>query len=134
MMIPVHNIEIDDEEFEEEIEPSYTYAINEDRISGYIDEKEAIKQAIYLIINTERFEYIIYSWDYGIELQDLIGESISYVKSEVKRRITEALICDDRIYSIDDFIFEQLSKRILLVKFTANTIYGSVDIETEVSF
>lgn len=133
-MIPVHNIEIDDEEFEEEIEPSYTYAINEDRISGYIDEKEAIKQAIYLIINTERFEYIIYSWDYGIELQDLIGESISYVKSEVKRRITEALICDDRIYSIDDFIFEQLSKRILLVKFTANTIYGSVDIETEVSF
>ena len=133
-MIPVHNIEIDDEEFEEEIEPSYTYAINEDRISGYIDGKEAIKQAIYLIINTERFEYIIYSWDYGIELQDLIGESISYVKSEVKRRITEALICDDRIYSIDDFIFEQLSKRILLVKFTANTIYGSVDIETEVSF
>lgn len=133
-MIPVHNIEIDDEEFEEEIEPSYTYAINEDRISGYIDEKEAIKQAIYLIINTERFEYIIYSWDYGIELQDLIGESISYVKSEVKRRITEALICDDRIESIDDFIFEQLSKRILLVKFTANTIYGSVDIETEVSF
>ena len=133
-MIPVHNIEIDDKEFEEEIEPSYTYAINEDRISGYIDEKEAIKQAIYLIINTERFEYIIYSWDYGIELQDLIGESISYVKSEVKRRITEALICDDRIYSIDDFIFEQLSKRILLVKFTANTIYGSVDIETEVSF
>lgn len=133
-MIPVHNIEIDDEQFEEEIEPSYTYAINEDKISGYIDEKEAIKQAIYLIINTERFEYIIYSWDYGIELQDLIGESISYVKSEVKRRITEALICDDRIYSIDDFIFEQLSKRILLVKFTANTIYGSVDIETEVSF
>lgn len=133
-MIPVHNIEIDDEEFEEEIEPSYTYAINEDRISGYIDEKEAIKQAIYLIINTERFEYIIYSWDYGIELQDLIGESISYVKSEVKRRITESLICDDRIESIDDFIFEQLSKRILLVKFTANTIYGSVDIETEVSF
>lgn len=133
-MIPVHNIEIDDEEFEEEIEPSYTYAINEDRISGYIDGKEAIKQAIYLIINTERFEYIIYSWDYGIELQDLIGESISYVKSEVKRRITEALICDDRIESIDDFIFEQLSKRILLVKFTANTIYGSVDIETEVSF
>lgn len=133
-MIPVHNIEIDDKEFEEEIEPSYTYAINEDRISGYIDGKEAIKQAIYLIINTERFEYIIYSWDYGIELQDLIGESISYVKSEVKRRITEALICDDRIYSIDDFIFEQLSKKILLVKFTANTIYGSVDIETEVSF
>ena len=83
-MIPVHNIEIDDKEFEEEIEPSYTYAINEDRISGYIDGKEAIKQAIYLIINTERFEYIIYSWDYGIELQDLIGESISYVKSEVK--------------------------------------------------
>lgn len=133
-MIPVHDIEIDDEQFEEEIEPSYTYAIHEDKISGYIDEKEAIKQAIYLIINTERFEYIIYSWDYGIELQDLIGETISYVKSEAKRRITEALICDDRINSIEDFVFEQLSKRSLLVKFTANTIYGSVDIKMEVNF
>ena len=37
--------------------PSKTY-----RISGYIDDKDAIVQAIYLILSTERYESLIYSW------------------------------------------------------------------------
>lgn len=44
--------------------PSKTYYINRNtnRISGYIDDKDAIVQAIYLILSTGRYESLIYSW------------------------------------------------------------------------
>ena len=44
--------------------PSKTYYINRNtnRISGYMDDKDAIVQAIYLILSTERYESVIYSW------------------------------------------------------------------------
>ena len=100
-MLPINDIDDFDSDFEEEIETSNTYAICGDRITGYIDGLEAIKQAVYLILNTERFEYIIYSWDYGVELYDLFGEPIDFVKSELKRVIKEALEQDDRIIDVN---------------------------------
>ncbi|OOM82337.1 hypothetical protein CLPUN_03060 [Clostridium puniceum] len=122
-----------DFEFEFQEQPSKTYKIDIDkeRIIGYIDEIEAIKQSIYKIINTERYDYLIYSWNYGIELSDLFGEPIPYVYSEIKRRITEALTQDDRIDSVDAFSFEN-KRGIVSVTFTAHTIYGDVDAEKEV--
>ena len=41
----------------ETTEPSNTFFIDFDkgRISGFIDEKEAVKQAIMLILNTEKY-------------------------------------------------------------------------------
>lgn len=44
--------------------PSKTYYINRNtnRISSYIDNKDAIVQAIYLILSIERYESLIYSW------------------------------------------------------------------------
>lgn len=52
------------------VQPSKTYKLNTDTqtIVGYYDGREAIEQAIYLILNTERFEWVIYSWAYGSEL------------------------------------------------------------------
>lgn len=115
-------------------QPSKTYALNTDKniMNGTIDKLEAIKQAIYLILNIERYEYLIYSWNYGFETKDLIGEEYSYVCSELKRRIEEALTQDTRIESVDAFSFEK-NKNKLLVTFTAHTIYGDAETETEVS-
>ena len=44
--------------------PSKTYYINRNtnRISSHIDDKDAIVQAIYLILSAERYESVIYSW------------------------------------------------------------------------
>lgn len=133
-MLPINDIDDFDSDFEEEIETSNTYAICGDRITGYIDGLEAIKQAVYLILNTERFEYIIYSWDYGVELYDLFGEPIDFVKSELKRVIKEALEQDDRIIDVNDFVFEVRKKNILNVKFTVNSIFGDFESEKEVNF
>jgi len=113
--------------------PSKTYKLDleNNRITGYTDELDAIKQAIYLILNTERYEWLIYSWDYGLAVNDLYGKDNSYVISEVQRRITEALMQDDRITSVDSFSFERNREK-LHVTFTAHTIYGDVSDSTEV--
>lgn len=110
------------------IEPSLTYRIRYDtdgQIRGYCDELEAMKQAIYKIINTERYQYIIYSWNYGIELRDLFGHPIPFVYAEVQRRIKEALLQDDRITAVTDFEFSNNDGDVA-VHFNVSTIYGDV--------
>lgn len=125
-----------DRDFEIEEQPSFTYKMQKDEnsVRGYTDGIEAVKQAIYKIIMTERYQYIMYSWNYGIELLDLYGEPVSYVCSELKRRISEALVCDDRIKSVDNFEFDFPQKGIIHVAFTAHTIFGDVQAEREVDF
>lgn len=122
------DLQVDLEELEE---PSKNYRIVGDRIVGTVDELEAVKQAVFLICNIERYDYPIYSWDFGVELKDLIGQDIDYIMSEAKRRITEALLQDDRIENVDDFEFE-LNKKKVHVTFTVYTNYGSFETETEV--
>ena len=113
---------------------NYKMHFNEKIINGIADELEAMHQVIYKILNTERYQYIIYSWDYGIETLDLYGEPISYVCPEIERRITEALIQDDRIESVDNFEFDYSEKGKLLVKFCVHTIYGDLEEERAVNY
>lgn len=118
--------------------PTNTYHIEhreadvDDRIVGYTDDLEAVKQAIYLILNIERYDYQIYSWDYGVELKDLFGKPIPYVMAEVPDRIKDALTMDNRITDVVDFEFER-NKGKLHTTFTVKTIYGDVPYSTEVT-
>ncbi len=131
-MIPSVNGFLEDD-FEIEEQPSKTYMMRKDdnMIRGYCDSLEAMKQAIYKIINSERYQYIIYSWDYGIETEDLFGEPVTYVCPELKRRIIEALTQDSRIQGVDAFSFD-ISKGKVGVSFTVNTIFGDVEANKEV--
>lgn len=109
--------------------PSKTYNLEYDKdsqIRGYCDEEKAMRQAIYKIINTERYEYIIYSWNYGIELADLFGKPIPFVYAEIQRRIIEALLADDRVKDVYDFSFSNNGEDVT-VTFTASTIYGVIE-------
>lgn len=116
---------------EVEAQPSLTYAldIEHGRIRGRVDGVGAVRQAIYLILNTERYAHLIHSWNYGVELKELIGQPKEYALPEIKRCITEALLQDDRITAVDGFSFEN-GKKAVHVTFTAHTIFG--DLETEV--
>lgn len=118
-----------------EKQPTRTYKLNyktDDRVIGFTDGLDAMKQAVYKIINTERYRYIIYDWNYGIELEDLFGMPIPYVYSELERRITEALLADDRIKKVDDFEFSNSDEEVLM-KFTVTTTEGIIDIEEVIS-
>ena len=116
------------QDFEIEEQPSLTYKmdLNGDSVRGFVDEQEAMKQAIFRILNTERYQFIIYPWYYGIETIDLHGEPVTYVCPELERRITEALLIDTRIISVTDFEFDLEVKGVVHTMFTVNTIYGEI--------
>lgn len=129
-MLPNNNTIIQ----EDDRMPSYTYYIDFDRnrIIGTVDDIEAVKQAIYLILQTERYESLIYNFYYGTEFDSLIGKSRELITSELERRIREALLEDNRIVRVTDFTIEFTSDK-AIVEFTVNTIFGDIEsIEWEV--
>jgi phage baseplate assembly protein W len=121
-----------DFQFQEQSSRTFKLNINQNSIGGFVDELEAMKQVIYLILNIERYEHIIYSWNYGIELVDLIGQPISFVIPELKRRITEALMQDSRITNVSNFVF-QTSRNKVHATFTVSTIFGEIQAERGVN-
>mgnify|MGYP001425792012 CR=1 FL=1 len=89
-------------------EPSRTYKLDFENgvIGDFIDDDEALRQAIVKAIRTARFRYLIYDDQYGSELEDLIGADVTdaFLNEEIPRVIREALIYDDRIADVRDFV------------------------------
>ena len=118
-------------------QPTETYRMDlktGKNIRGYTDKLEAMKQVVFKLLNTERYQYIIYSWNYGIELADLFGMPISYVCPELDRRIIEALTNDSRIKSVTDFTFDSPKHGVLHTAFTVHTIFGDLQAERTVNY
>ena len=120
------------QDFIYETQPSKTYKLDIEKniiSSEYITGKEALKQTIYCILNTERFDYLMYSWNYGVEFKNLIGMPSSFVYPELERVIKEALIQDDRIEDVIDFEFSS-EKNVVTAQFTVKSTEGfSVNVE-----
>lgn len=128
-MIPIRG----KEELEIITYPSKTYKLDiyNERIANYLDGKKAVKQAIYKILNTERYDYVCYTPNYGIELFDLIGEPIEFVVIELERRIKEALMQDDRITNVSNFEFYKKGD-ILYCTFDVDTIYSDIFVDFKI--
>lgn len=124
-----------DQDFEIEEQPSKTYKMDLEgnSVRGFCDGIEAMTQTVFRILNTERYQYIIYSWNYGIETLDLYGQPITYVCPELERRITEALLVDSRITSITDFEHDTSVKGEIHSTFTVHTIFGELKAEKGVN-
>jgi hypothetical protein len=110
---------------------TYKIDFKNHRISENIDGIESLEQAINIILNVDRYSCLIYDWNFGSELLDLVGKNIEYVKTESKRLIKEALLQDDRIQDVSNFTFEQ-EKDNLLVSFLVSSIYGNIHKKVEV--
>ena len=134
-MIPTVN-DLLNTNLEVETQPSKNYKMHyeEEVINGFRNELSAMEQVIFKILNTERYQYQVYSWNYGIELLDLFGEPVSFVCPELERRITEALVQDDRIESVDSFSFDTSTKRTVHVTFVIHTIFGDVEAGKAVNY
>ncbi|PRA02559.1 MULTISPECIES: DUF2634 domain-containing protein [unclassified Paenibacillus] len=115
--------------------PSLTYVIQASgqRIGRLqMDGKDAVKQAVYKVMSTRRYEHLIYSADYGMEWswEGMAGRSM--VESELERWIREALLPDDRISDVTEFDFVHEADGVR-VSFTVETDFGSFRQETEVN-
>lgn len=128
-MIPTVNDDLN-VDFQIVKQPSKTYALDvgNRQIKGFVDTLSAVEQAIYKILNTERYEYLIYSWNYGTEIGKLFGQPIPFVYAELERLVTEALLQDDRIISLEDFKFSS-KKNTVTMTFKAVTTEGEVAVE-----
>ena len=123
------DIEADTESVDE---PLKTYKLENNRIEGTVDGLDAIMQAVKKIVNTERFTYLVYDWNYGIEFQDLIGQDINYVIADLKRRFDEALSTITQIISLNNFVVVKIDGEQIAVSFEVETIYGVASYEEEI--
>lgn len=92
----------------------------------------ALEVWIYKALKTERFEYLAYSWQYGIELKPFIGKVMGVDErySELRRVITECLMVNPYIRSIDSFsITPENRAELIRVHITLTTVYGEVEID-----
>jgi hypothetical protein len=108
-----------------------TYDLSNTRrkISG----REAVGQAVKMILSTERLRYPIYCGEYGIESQDLSGLDCDYVCVELQRRIEEALMSDERVTGVSGFKFD-VRKNAVFVEFVVHTIWGELNEGREFDF
>lgn len=137
---------IDDivDDVSEAVEPTFTWKINIDNedgmvgnIAGYTENVEAIKQQIYLLLNTQYGKFKIYDGTpYGVEKDDLIGMPIPYVVPEIERRYRDAILKNiPEVVSVGNFAFSIGEDRrdVLIVQFTVSTIYGTYTVENGVA-
>lgn len=102
-MIPIGGSLTGETQIVRETSRTYQLDFQRSKIVGFTDGLDAVKQACMKIFQTERFAHLIYDDNYGFESRGLIGRPPGYVRAELKRRITEALLQDDRISEVSDF-------------------------------
>lgn len=104
------------------------------RLTGRIVEGvDALCVWAYLALKARRYRWVIYSWGYGNEVYDLMGNSYSeeYLRSECRRYVEECLFENEHITGIEDLEVSQI-KDVLYIKFRMITDIGSKEVEINV--
>lgn len=118
--------------------PSRTYKIDiqdnlqSTKIIGFVDNIEAVRQAVYHILATERYAYLIYDENYGVELEQYIGKDFDYFKSTIGSTLKEALLMDLRILDINVTNIIKINTETVKVEFTVTSIYGDLQMEVNI--
>ena len=94
-----------------------------------VEGNNAIKVWAYKALLTPRYNYSIYSWDYGSELMDLVGKAYtsSLTKEEAKRYIKEALLINPYILEVN-VVDTSFNNGILSADIKLLTIYGESEV------
>lgn len=114
--------------------PTNTFIIDwsSRQIAGMGSGLTAMRQAVDIILQNERFEWQIYSSDFGSELEDLVGEEFDFIVSDLPRRIEDALSVDERILSVTNFSFINNGNGTVTCKFDVITVFGTLGEEVTV--
>ncbi len=98
--------------------------MNGAKISGL----DSLCQAIRIMLEVPRYRYPIYSWQFGSELETLIGSGFSEVEQNAPAMIRDALLRDDRIDSVDGFSVVRSDQRDAVdIAFTVHSRLGNVE-------
>ncbi len=102
---------------------------NLDEMSGTkISGLDSLCQAIRVMLEVPRYRYPIYSWQYGSELDTLIGSGFSDVQQKAPTMIRDALLRDDRIDEVDSFTVSRTQQRDAAdITFTVHSRLGNIE-------
>ena len=106
--------------------PSLTWYKNPitGQLTGPVDGIEAVRQAVDEYLSVARFKYTLYTPNHGMDWEGLLGSDSGYVVSELKRRLADVFLPDNRITDVTDFEFSQDADN-LFCNFTVVTVFGS---------
>lgn len=115
-------------------QPSLTWIADPvtNRLRGRGDNYEAVRQAVEVIVNVERFRWQIYTPNFGTDFSGLLGNDPGFVASELQRRLADAFLPDNRILGISDFSYA-FDGTVLTAAVTVNTVFGPVETVVEVA-
>ena len=96
-----------------------------------VEGKEAVKIWLWKLFMTTRYREVIFNWDYGHELENLIGQGYTqgYLNSEAERYVREAIE-----YNLKDYVTDVRNVNVsfdegtLTIEFIAVTPYGEVEV------
>lgn len=126
--------ENDEDDEEEETSRTYKLDLDAGRIMGFVDDIDAVEQAIRKAIATPRFDCLIYDDQYGSETAcaDMaVGATEEYRRSAIEGFIRDALSQDTRILEIGEFEIEFVDDE-AYVSFSVSTIFGEIKLDKEV--
>lgn len=89
----------------------------------------ALKIWCYKALKTERYMYLAYTRNFGIELYPFMAKvmSVGQRKSELKRIITECLMINPYIVSVDSISFEETNRNENMeITIVLTTVYGEL--------
>lgn len=135
MMFPFTDNE-EEEEQEESLYIPREYGINFEtgQLSGKIVEGyDALLVWAWLVLQTPRYRYYIYSENYGQEYEDLIGKSYSteLTDSELERMTEECLTENPYITGIENFSCVKIEEKVT-VTFSLITELGDGEVSIDV--
>ena len=131
MDILPEDIELEDVEMEDLPTNTFLVDAESEQIAGMNNGIEAMRQAVEIMLTTKRFNHQIYTENFGIELDDLIGEDPDYIESVLPDRVREAFSIDERILGEQNFTFTTVGSSMLII-FEVVTVFGTFSTEVEI--
>lgn len=113
--------------------PSKTYKLTDERITGFVDGLDAIKQAVFHILSVERYSCLIYDNNYGVELEQYIGKDLYFIEATIEDTLKEALTQDNRINNVIVNNVVQQTSDTVLVDFDVICTEGIISMEVNLS-
>lgn len=109
------------------------FLYNDDGSHKIVEGNEAIKVWVLHCLLVERYRYLAYFDDYGIELEPFVGTgpNDSQRASELYQYIKEGLLVNPYILDVIAISTEQVHKKIKM-KLQLATVYGSTSVGIEV--
>lgn len=95
---------------------------------------EALKVWVWLCLHTQRYRYPLYTWSYGADIEQYIGEALpdDFLADDLREEINAALCVHPRITGVEDFSYTREGSRAVVRFRVANTV--GADIEEVMDF